>query len=241
MSKLWVLAVAVWICALPCRVEAQPFPFDERFDTYVTGSTIAGQGGWTTWDNSPTANTTVVNTQAFTIPNSLLIAGAGANGADIVHTFTGVTSGLWYAKARVFIPVTNTGETWFILLNTYTAGAPHPIADYGAQVVFCRAGCTTVGVVAGLVRNLGGQVPSTATTPLITGQWMEIRADINLTTNQYQLFYNGVLFDTKPWVTTSPMRFQAFDLFSNAASQSFMDNVWLDTTVPVEGMSFMVE
>ena len=39
----------------------------------------------------------------------------------------------------------------------------------------------------------------------------------------------------------APLRIQAIDLFSNASSNTFMDNVWLDPTLPVEGMSFTVE
>jgi len=80
-----------------------------------------------------------------------------------------------------------------------------------------------------------------ATTPLIMNQFVEIRAQVNLTTNQYQLFYNGVLFETQPWVVAAPLRIQAMDLFSNNSTQTFMDNVWLDPTLPVEGMSFSVE
>ena len=236
MSKLWFFAaVVVWVAALPARVDAQFF--DERFDTYVTGSTISGQGGWTTWDNNAAANTTVVNTQSFTPPNSLLIAGA----SDIVHTFTGVTSGLWYAKVMVYIPSTQVGESWFILLNTYVAGI-HNLPDWSAQVVFCRTGCSTTGVVPGMVTSIGGgEVMHIATTPLIMNQFVEIRAQVNLTTNQYQLFYNGVLFETQPWVVAAPLRIQAMDLFSNNSTQTFMDNVWLDPTLPVEGMSFSVE
>ena len=53
--------------------------------------------------------------------------------------------------------------------------------------------------------------------------------------NTYNLFYNDVLLDTKPWGRSeeSPA-VGAVDLFSNNSSLSFMDNVWLDPTVPVE-------
>jgi len=30
------------------------------------------------------------------------------------------------------------------------------------------------------------------------------------------------------------------DLFSNGSSESYMDHAWLDTTLPVEAMSFTV-
>lgn len=237
MSKLWIPAVAAAVCvaALPARVEAQFF--NETFDTYATGSTIAGQGGWETWDNAPGANTTVVSTQSFTPPNSLLIGGA----ADIVHQFVGVTSGTWHARTKVFIPSTQVGESWFILLNTYVSGV-HNNPDWSAQVVFCRTGCSTTNVVPGMVTSIGGgEITVVGTIPLILDQWTEIHAQINLTTNRYQLFYNSVQFYDQPWVLTAPARLQAVDLFSNGSTSTFMDNVWLDPTVPVEGMTFSIE
>jgi hypothetical protein len=235
MSKLWLFAVAVWVAALPARVDAQFF--DEKFDTYANGSMISGQGGWTTWDNDPNVNTTVVNTQSFSAPNSLLITGI----SDIVHTFTGATGGVWFTRVFVRIPSTQTGESWVILLNTYAAGV-HNLPDWSSQVVFCRTGCTTAGVVAGMVTTIGGgEVMHIATTPLIMDQFVELRVRVDLAANQYQLFYNGVLFETQPWVVAAPLRIQAIDLYSNASSNTFMDNVWLDPTLPVEGMSFTVE
>ena len=98
MKGLWALAAVSLVAAAPATVEAQFFT--ENFDSYVAGSTIAGQGGWETWDNNPGANTTVSNTQSFSSPNSLLVAGP----ADIVHQFAGVNSGIWYIRTRTFTP-----------------------------------------------------------------------------------------------------------------------------------------
>lgn len=235
MRKLWFLGVGVWLLALPARVDAQFF--DEKFDTYTAGSMIAGQGGWETWDNDPNVNAPVVNTQSFSPPNSLQIGGV----SDIVHQFTGVTSGIWYAKARIRIPSTQTGEAFFILLNTYVSGQVN-LDNWSAQVCFCRAGCTTPGAVAGMVTSLGGtEVTTVGTIPLILDQFVEIKAVINLNTNRYQLFYNNVQFYDQPWTITAPVRLQAMDLFSNNTSPTHYDNVWLDTTVPVTVMHFEVE
>ena len=234
MNKLWVLAGLLCVAAVPARVDAQFFY--DSFDTYVTGSTIAGQGGWETWDNDPNANTTVVTTQKFSPPNSLLISGT----ADIVHTFPNVITGTWHARAWVYVPSTQTGESWFILLNTYVSG---PGADnWSAQVVFCRTGCTTAGVVAGMVTSIGGsEITAVGTTPLIMDQWVEIRAAVNLTTNTHQIFYNGVQFYSQPWTIAAPVRIQAMDLFSNGSSPTFMDGAWLDQTFPVKGTGFSIE
>src|SRR5262245_6586660 len=105
MKGLWALAVLLLVAAAPAEAQF----FSENFDTYATGSTIMGQGGWETWDNNPGANTTLSGLQSFSAPNSLLVAGP----ADIVHQFTGTSGGTWSARARVFIPSTNSGETWF--------------------------------------------------------------------------------------------------------------------------------
>jgi hypothetical protein len=233
MSKVWILAVVSFVLALPSRADAQFF--FERFDSYAVGSQICGVGGWECWDLNPAANTTVVNTQSFSPSNSLLIAGT----ADIVHQFTGINTGTWHMREWVFIPSTQTGESWFILLNTYNPGGPY---NWSAQIVFCRTGCSTAGVVPGMVSSIGGsEITAVGTTPLIMDQWVEIRAQINFTTNRYQVFYNGVQFYDQPWTVAAPVNLAAVDLFSNGSSNTFMDSVWLDQSFPVTGMSFSVE
>ena len=234
MKALWVAAAVAFVAAAPATLEAQFF--SDGFDTYVAGSLIGGQGGWELWDNNPAVNTTVSNAQSFTAPNSLLVAGP----ADIVHRFTGATSGTWYAKTRIFIPSSQTGEAWFILLNRY--GPLAPDNNWSVQLVGCVTGCTTAGVLPGMATNLGGSNnPSTASTALITNQWVDVRVEINLTGNTYNLFYNNVLLDTKPWQVGGVAAVGAIDLFSNGSSLSFMDDVWLDPTVPVELQTFSVE
>jgi len=233
MRTVW--PVAAWLPAVVLAGAAEAQFFSEKFEAYQAGSTIAGQGGWETWDNDPAANTTVSDALAFSAPNSLLVAGA----ADIVHQFTQVTAGTWYAKARVFVPSTQTGEVWFILLDTYAAG---PGADnWSVQVVMCVTGCTTAGAVPGSVANLGGsEVPGVGTAPLVTDQWVELRVEVNLAANQYSVFYDGALLDTQQWTVSGGLRIQAVNLFSNGSSQSYMDDIWLDTTVPVGLMGFTV-
>jgi hypothetical protein len=234
MKGLWAIAAVTLVAAAPATVEAQFF--SENFDSYLAGSQIGGQGGWELWDNNPAANTTVSNAQSFTSPNSLLIAG----GADVVRRFTGVNSGIWYAKARIFVPSTSTGEVWFIMLNRYAPLATNN--NWSVQLVSCVSGCTTAGALPGMAVNLGGSGnPGTGSAPLITDQWVDVRVEINLTSNTYNLFYNHVLIDTKPWQVGGVNEVGAFDLFSNGASQGFMDDIWLDPTIPVELTTFTIE
>ena len=245
MRKLWFLAVAVCAVALPASAAESPSAvarpgvgegvfFTDSFDTYVTGSQIAGQGGWETWDNNPGANTTVEATQAFNPPNSLLVAGA----ADIVHTFTGVTSGVWHARVMTYIPSTMQGDSFFILMNTYLP--PHSGPDWSAQVALCKDLCGN-GIPVTVLSLGGSEVGGGGSIALIPDAWVELRAQIDLTNNQYQLFYGGQLFETQQWVLTAPLRLEAMDLFSSGATESYHDLAWVDTTAPVSLQMFSVE
>jgi hypothetical protein len=225
------------LVAVPGVVQAQYF-FD-NFDSYAAGSTIAGQGGWETWAGNPGANATVVNTFSFSAPNSLAVSGA----ADIVHQYVGLTTGTWYVRARTYVPSTATGELFLVILNRYDGGTcAGTDCNWSVQLALCQTGCTSTGVNPGFVANLGGSdVAGTGSTALLTNQWVDVVVEINLTANQYSIWYNNVLLDILPWTQTGDINIAAIDLFSNASTASYMDNVWLDTTVPVELQTFTVE
>jgi hypothetical protein len=241
MKVRWFVlgVVAAVAFALPATVQAQVF-FDD-FDSYAAGSGIQGQGGWDTWGGSPAANAFVVDNQSYSAPNSLAVSG----GADIVHSFSGITTGLWYAKVWTYVPSTQTGELFFIVLNKFDGGTcAGTDCNWSIQVAMCRTGCTTAGVNPGSVTNLGGSdVPGGGSTSLITNQWVEVIAEINLDANTYTVSYNGVPFDTQNYYLpgSGDQRIHTFDLFSNASSESYMDNVWLDTYSPVELQTFDIE
>ena len=74
--RLYRVLAVLAVAAIPAAADAQVF-FADHFDTYANGSTIAGQGGWETWDNAPGADTTVTNAQSFTTPHSLAVSGSG--------------------------------------------------------------------------------------------------------------------------------------------------------------------
>lgn len=236
-SKTGLVLVVACLVAVPGVVQAQYF-FD-NFDAYVAGSGIMGQGGWETWANNPAANTVVVNNLSFSPPNSLGVAGP----ADIVHQFAGLTTGTWYAKVQTYVPSTATGELYFIVLNRFDGGTcAGTDCNWSVQLALCRAGCTSTGVTPGFATNLGGSdVAGTGSTALLTDQWVEVIIEINLTANQYSLWYNNILLDILPWTQTGDINIAAFDLFSNASTESYMDNVWLDTNIPVELQSFTAE
>lgn len=222
------------VAAIPASAHAQFFT--DNFDTYANGSTIAGQGGWETWDNAAGANTTVVNTQSFTAPNSLAVSGP----ADIVHQFAGANaaaSATWFARVQTFVPSNASGDMFFILLNQYAPlGADN---NWSVQVALCQTGC--ISGTPGMVANLGGtDVPGAATVPLITNQWVELRVEINFTANTYSVFYNNQLLETLPWQQTGTAQVAAVDLFSQSNTVGFMDSFFLNQTLPVELSGFSV-
>jgi hypothetical protein len=234
MRKLWFLAAALCVVALPGRADAQFF--SDSFDTYATNSTIAGQGGWETWDQNPAADTTVVSTQAFNPPNSLNVSGA----ADIVHQYAGVTSGVWHARAMTYVPSTQEGEMFFILLNTYVVGT-HNNPDWSAQLVLCNINCLGNGLPGTVFSIGGGEVGGGGNIPLIPDAWVELRVMVDLDNNMYQAFYGGTQFESQQWTISNPVQLQASDYFSNGSTTSFMDLSWLDTTAPVSLQIFSVE
>jgi len=240
MKVRWFVlgVVAAVAFALPATVQA----WEDDFDSYAAGSGIIGQGGWDGWAGNPGANATVVNNQSYSSPNSLAVSGA----ADVVQTWGGINTGLWYSKVWTYVPSTQTGELWFIVLNTYDGSCnPTTNCNWSVQVALCRTGCSTTGVNPGSVTNLGGSdIPGGGSTALITNQWVEVIAEINLDANTYTVYYNGVPFDTQQYYDpagTGTQRIQTYDLFSNGSSESYMDNVWLDTNIPVELQSFDIE
>jgi hypothetical protein len=106
----------------------------------------------------------------------------------------------------------------------------------------CQSGCVSTGVNPGTITNLGGtDVPGGGFAALLPDQWVEIVVEIDFDANLYTVTYGGTFLDTRQWTTTGSFEVAAFDLFSNGSTISYMDNVWLDTNIPVELMHFDVE
>jgi len=129
---------------------------------------------------------------------------------------------------------------FFILMNTYVVGT-HNNPDWSAQIVFCNINCLGNGIPGTVFSLGGGEVGGGGNIPLILDAWVELHVAIDLDNNMYQAFYGGQLFETQQWTLTNPVRLQAFDLFSNGSTESYMDFTWLDTTVPVQLQMFSVE
>jgi hypothetical protein len=187
--------------------------WSDNFDSYATGSQMHGQGGWKGWDNSPAAGALTSNAQALSAPNSVDILG----GSDLVHEYSGYTSGQWIYTAWQYVPSNFAGTSYFIMLNTYSDGGSN---NWSVQVQFD----STSGQL--LSDNDG------ATLPLITGQWVEIRIEIDLDTDVQTFYYDDQMLYQKSWADGvsggGVANIAAVDLFANNASSVFYDNISLN-------------
>jgi subtilisin-like proprotein convertase family protein len=183
----------------------------EDFDTYATGQDLHGVGGWKGWDNTPGASASTSAAQAASAPNSVAILG----GSDLVHEFN-YTSGTVDLIAWQYIPSDFSGQSYFILLNTYSDGGPYNWSD---QLMFDSG--------TGLVTNDGGV--SGGSMPYITDQWVQIRFEIDLDANTQGVYYNNTLLFSGTWTEEisggGAAAFGAIDLFANNASVIYYDDM----------------
>jgi hypothetical protein len=190
----------------------------DNFDTYTLG-TIDGQGGWKGWGGDPAGAGVVTDVMAYSTPNSQAIAGA----ADSVHEYTGYNTGFWSYKAMQYIPTDFTGETYFILLNSYDDAATN--LNWSVQVSFNGATNTVLnnGITGG-------------TLPMVKGQWVEIRVDIDLLNDAQSFYYGGNLLYSSTWTDENTgggaLNIGAVDLYANTASVVYYDDMALVVDLP---------
>jgi hypothetical protein len=207
-AKPALVCVAV---VLAWGVYAQAEFFKETFDSYASGSQMHGQGGWKGWDNNPSAGALVTNMRSFSSPNSVTITGS----SDLVHEWTGLTSGRWEVSAMQFIPYGPTGTTYFILLNQYKdVTGPD---NWSVQIPFDL----------GMGRVSDDFAPG-PTLSLVKNQWVQLVADVNLDTDTVDFYYNGTFLSTHPWRNNDPnasREIKAIDLFANGQPVVYYDDV----------------
>lgn len=186
--------------------------WQEDFDSYALGSSLHGQGGWKGWDNDPIWTANVSDDFARSAPHSVNIE----KDADLVHEFSGMTSGNYTLKTYVYIPGNFVGESYFIMLSDYTDGAGQAnqwavqlrIDDEGF-VEYEADGMTDI---------------------LIYDTWVELRVEIDLDNDWHEFWYDGLLLHAKNWTAgpnnggTGFLNIAAIDLFANGASPVYYDD-----------------
>ncbi len=195
--------------------------FSDNFDSYPLNSQMHGLGGWKGWDNVAAAGAFTNNDFFLSGPNSVTIEG----NSDLVHQFTGATSGQWTFSCSQFVPSTSTGDSFIILLNNYNDGGPYN----WSMTVHMNMATNQV------ISDEGGGGPLA----LIKNQWVPIRVDINLNSNTMSAFYNNQLLATHIWATgaDSNIAVGALDLFANGAGPVMYDNISL---IPEPSMSVLM-
>lgn len=218
---VFVLALCA-ILTVPTLAAGQPeaVVWSDNFDSYATGSQLHGQGGWKGWFNDPTAGALASATQARSTPNSAAILGA----SDLVHEYAGATSGQWVYTAWQYVPADFTGESYFIILNSYDdAGSS---LNWSVQV--------KVNGTSNLVENDGGV--SGGSLPLVRGQWVELRVEIDLDADTGGFYYNNQLLYSGTWSGQvsggGAVNIAAVDLYANGASVIYYDDMSLGEGSP---------
>jgi len=203
--------------------QAQPQPlmafWEDNFDSYALGSSMHGQGGWKGWGNDPLWTAYVTDDQALSAPHSVDIVAD----ADLVHEYTGCTSGQWTYTAWQYIPDDLMGQNYFILLSAYDdSGATN---TWAVQLNF--------NADLGVVESQFDAVDL----PLITGEWVELRIEIDLDGDWLEIYYDDELLVEKEWSATvqntggGPLAIAAVDLFANLASSIYYDDMSLTGVV----------
>lgn len=211
------------LCAILCLgVATASADWYDGFETYPAGGGLHGMGGWAGWNGDPAADAIVTDLFAFVGSQSVAIAG----GADIVQAFSGYTAGVWILSAWMFIPTDFDGETYFIVLNTYE---PNGAQNWSVQTHF------TAGTI---ISDTGGE-----TIPYVSGEWAELRLEIDLGANVQTFYYNGNMFYQASWTEGvsggGALNIGCVDLYANGATEVYYDEMRLEpAAVAVEQKSF---
>ena len=182
--------------------------WEENFDSYDLGSSMHGQGGWKGWDDNPDATGYVSDVQAQSSPHSVEIAWFEGTAADLIHELTGVNSAEWTFTAYQYIPSDFSGETYFLLLNTYNDGGPY---HWSNAVSFSSD--------TGEVSSWEGE-----TLLIIFDQWVEIRVEINFSADWQEIYYDDDLLVEKSWTegvqSGGVLNLACVDLYAGDASST---------------------
>jgi len=196
--------------------------WSDNFDSYENGQILddfsTEDGGWGGWAGSTAAYGTVTNAKSRSNPHSVDIKDA----SDLVHEYTGYTTGIWVYTAWQYIPTDFSGETYFILLDQYDGGGSG--TDWAVQVHFNADTDLVTSDFYGLT-----------TLPVIYGRWVEFRCVIDFDSDWLEIYYDNELLDEHAWTDSiqgSPgsaiLNLAAVDLFANSASTVYYDDISLE-------------
>jgi hypothetical protein len=206
--------------------------FFENWDSYAVGSNVHGQGGWKGWFNDPAAGAFVDDAFSVSPTNSINIEGP----SDLVHEFSGYTSGFVTVNAKMYIPGDFSGETYFIFENVYSDVDPNVIS-WSVQVVFRSA--------TGTVDNFDGAA-NPGSLPYVTDEWADLRLEIDLDADVQTFYYNDAVLYTGSWTNQFPdqgvpgiLNIGSIDLYASGATPVYYDDISIVPGAPSDfGVGF---
>ena len=205
---------------------------------------IMGVGSWEEWDGGTTTQTKVKDVAAGAAVRSGTQSIWVRGSSDTIMQFNGnapassngpggpYTSGAWTLGAWMYIPITTTGhkytsttDTFFLIQNDYNHGGPY---NWSLQLHFTEATGMWISDFD----------TTSYTGPFVADQWVEVRADIDLTLDQLEVFYDGTSTGpARPYngsvsgIGSGKTEIGALDLYANGAadpaSRVYYDDVFL--------------
>ncbi len=213
-KKVLVLLVAMMVLVPVALTWAQAGPgWADNFDSYSSGTSLHGVGGWKGWGNNPAATASTSSTQAYSTPNSLDISGS----ADLVQELN-VTGGLVHLRFWQYISSNLSGTSYFIMLNQYDDVGD--TTNWSVQVQYEGE--------EGLMVDAG----SSTAVPYIANQWVEVCLEIDLDADEQSFYYDGELFYSGSWSEWisggGNTTIEALDLYAGDATSIYYDDISLN-------------
>ncbi len=228
-SNTWLWS-AIATVALAAGASAQSV-FTDNFNSYAVGSAIDGQGGWHNWDGVPPSGLDVSviqdNTTGFARSGHSVSVNSTTpayfNTSDLVHQFTGATTGKHTMRAFNYCKTGSVDQWFWIIMSKYT-----PVGPY-AWSVQLHLNPTT------LLWTVDAGTANTATGPIVLDTWVEVRSQIDLTANTVEVFYNNIsCAPAYSWTgdifggNTGALDIVAVDLYHNPAAVPGTSPIYFD-------------
>ena len=192
-------------------------PLNDDFDCYAVGAGIGSQPGWELWPGG--ADGVITDEFASSGSNSLHLP---VTNTDVVRQFDDLDSGQVVFSIMTYVRTDSDMAFDIIALNQYDGGGAG--TNWSMQVRFDSLLGTLESQFRGFV------------TSIIYDRWVELRAEIDLDADLWDLYYDDVLFaPDQSWTDGSfasgpgiPV-FQAIDLWVDFSFTSF--GAYLDDAV----------
>lgn len=206
---------------------APPQLWQESFDEFAAGDGVNLHGLWETWCDYDARDADVDNLMFRSPPNSLRVSfdGTSQYGSDVVarHSTSsslGMKSGRWTLSVWTHVPGFSTGSAYVIALNQYC----DPGHNWSMQV--------QLDATAGMVVDFDGSM-----LPMLKDQWVQLRAEIDLDADSYEIYYNDQLLTTGVWTEHVSGTFgdpgvtqlAAINFFDESATEVFFDDISIES------------